>query len=60
MQYTRLTGTLLIKIAIISHGKSLIRFESTISLLKKFARDFLFFLIGSSRTTDSFFGGHLD
>ena len=34
--------TLLIKLAIISHRKSVIRFDSTISLLRKLIRDFLF------------------
>ena len=34
---------------IISHRKSVIRFESTISLLRKLTRDFLCFFIASSR-----------
>ena len=41
---------LLIKLAIIIHGKPMIRFESTISLLRKLTRDFLFlFLVALSR-----------
>ena len=35
-------GTVLIKLAIISHGKSAIHFERAISLLRKLTRDFLF------------------
>ena len=36
-------GTLLIKLAIIRHRKSILRCESTAFLLRKFTRDFFFF-----------------
>ena len=36
-------GTLLIRLAIISHRKPVIRFESSTSLLRKLTRNFLFF-----------------
>ena len=50
MQYTLGLGVF-DKLPIISHRKSVICFESTVSLLRKLTKDFLsFFFIVSSRT----------
>ena len=52
----------MIKLAIISHGKSVIRFESSYNFaFEETYEIFFFFLNASSRMhTDYIFGGHFD